>query len=383
VTLITDGDGDEVQRREYDAWGQVISTQPVDPAYRARYTYTGQEVEVAGLMNYGARLYDPVAGSFIQADSVIPDLYDSQALNRYAYARDNPIANSDPTGHSWLPAIAGGLVGGLVTGLTGNPVFGAAAGGAVYGAMRAAENGGGATEIFAAGLVGALFGATSGALGMAFPTAMGIAGVGMTGYQLYRGNTSLGELAAGMVAGYLGYQAGTGMRGASGSFAPAAPSDGEALSLNPEGGVDGGICSTAAECQGKIDYWRGRLVLEGRTPDFESATYNPSLPSDRDAEMELIRGKVHAWVGPGAMESEATLVETLLHEYAHKFYYGNTLEDHMGVNHYVVSTAWSISAQSGRNHQFWTAVADSSWLRLTGHYQYTPDVREWYITPAP
>jgi hypothetical protein len=44
-------------------------------------------------------LYNPVLGMFITPDSVIPDLYDPQKLNRYAYVRNNPIIYVDPSGH--------------------------------------------------------------------------------------------------------------------------------------------------------------------------------------------------------------------------------------------------------------------------------------------
>lgn len=43
-------------------------------------------------------------GKFIQPDSVIPDLTNPQAFNRYSYAYNNPIRYSDPTGHwpDWI-----------------------------------------------------------------------------------------------------------------------------------------------------------------------------------------------------------------------------------------------------------------------------------------
>jgi RHS repeat-associated protein len=66
----------------------------------AAYTYTDQEWEAeTGLYSYDARMYDPVLGRFLSADSIVPDWYDPQALDRYAYASNNPLKFRDPDGH--------------------------------------------------------------------------------------------------------------------------------------------------------------------------------------------------------------------------------------------------------------------------------------------
>ena len=50
------------------------------------YKFTDQEQDHGtGLYNYDARLYDPVLGMFVMADTVVPDTYNSQSLNRYSY----------------------------------------------------------------------------------------------------------------------------------------------------------------------------------------------------------------------------------------------------------------------------------------------------------
>ena len=64
------------------------------------YKYTGKELDDStGLYFYEARYYDPDLGRFISADTIVPSVTDPQALNRYSYARNNPILFTNPSGH--------------------------------------------------------------------------------------------------------------------------------------------------------------------------------------------------------------------------------------------------------------------------------------------
>jgi len=64
------------------------------------YGFTDQERDRStGFYNYDARQYDPEASRFISPDSLLPDPYDPQQLNRYAYARNNRLKYVDPSGH--------------------------------------------------------------------------------------------------------------------------------------------------------------------------------------------------------------------------------------------------------------------------------------------
>lgn len=64
------------------------------------YTYTGQKIDSSdGLMYYGARYYDAQVGRFISADTIVPSAGNPQSLNRYAYALNNPLRYTDPSGH--------------------------------------------------------------------------------------------------------------------------------------------------------------------------------------------------------------------------------------------------------------------------------------------
>ncbi|MDV9187496.1 ricin-type beta-trefoil lectin domain protein [Streptomyces sp. SR27] len=53
--------------------------------------------DASGYTPLGARLYDPVVGRFLSADPIV-DLTDPQQSNGYAYAHNNPVTHSDPSG---------------------------------------------------------------------------------------------------------------------------------------------------------------------------------------------------------------------------------------------------------------------------------------------
>lgn len=58
--------------------------------------------DASGYTPLGARLYDPAVGRFLCADPVL-DLADPAQSNGYAYAHNNPVTHSDPTGLSvWM-----------------------------------------------------------------------------------------------------------------------------------------------------------------------------------------------------------------------------------------------------------------------------------------
>jgi hypothetical protein len=44
-------------------------------------------------------MYDPVIGRFTTPDSIIPDVYDPQGLNPYAYCYNSPLVYVDPSGN--------------------------------------------------------------------------------------------------------------------------------------------------------------------------------------------------------------------------------------------------------------------------------------------
>ena len=67
------------------------------------FQYTGKLLDVVdGLYYEGARYYDPSTGRFITQDSEAGTQKDPMSLNRYVYARDNPMKMVDPNGHMFV-----------------------------------------------------------------------------------------------------------------------------------------------------------------------------------------------------------------------------------------------------------------------------------------
>jgi RHS repeat-associated protein len=82
----------------YMPWGTTRYTSGTNPS---GYYFTGQRWESSiGLYFYNARWYDPSAGRFIQADTIVPGAGNPQAYDRYAYVLNNPLKYVDPTGHA-------------------------------------------------------------------------------------------------------------------------------------------------------------------------------------------------------------------------------------------------------------------------------------------
>jgi len=63
------------------------------------WRFTGQREDATiGLYFYNARYLDPQLGRFTQADTIVPEPGNPQALNRYSYVLNNPVRYTDPTG---------------------------------------------------------------------------------------------------------------------------------------------------------------------------------------------------------------------------------------------------------------------------------------------
>ena len=111
VTHIADSKGNLVAEYSYDAWGRLR-----DPATQEHASsdlllwrgFTGHEwLPWFGLYNMNARLYDPVLGRFLSPDPYVQMPDNTQNLNRYLYALNNPFQYTDPSGEFLFAAIFG------------------------------------------------------------------------------------------------------------------------------------------------------------------------------------------------------------------------------------------------------------------------------------
>ena len=111
VTHIADSKGNLVTEYSYDAWGRLR-----DPATQEHASsdlllwrgFTGHEwLPWFGLYNMNARLYDPVLGRFLSPDPYVQMPDNTQNLNRYLYALNNPFQYKDDSGEFLFAAIFG------------------------------------------------------------------------------------------------------------------------------------------------------------------------------------------------------------------------------------------------------------------------------------
>ncbi|MDD5008374.1 MAG: toxin TcdB middle/N-terminal domain-containing protein, partial [Syntrophorhabdaceae bacterium] len=177
ASVVTDGEGNTKETIEYHPYGTYRLRTDLDAAFpNVNYTFTDQEDDdEAGLYNYKARLYDPLLGRFISADSIIPEPGNLQAFNRYSYCLNNPVLYTDPSGQFSLGDVFNAFITGVVaavvfwaTGGTGTPgmatfIAGITAG-AAGGATASALSGGNLQGILQGAMMGAVIGGATGGL---------------------------------------------------------------------------------------------------------------------------------------------------------------------------------------------------------------------------
>lgn len=88
---ISDASGAVVEKRLFDAWGNVVKVQNGAVASLAGQTllervYMGHEhLQSVGIININGRIYDPKLHRFLQPDENIQDPFSIQNHNRYGY----------------------------------------------------------------------------------------------------------------------------------------------------------------------------------------------------------------------------------------------------------------------------------------------------------
>ena len=113
TSITADGvSGARIAELRYKPWGETRYTWGATPTQRR---FTGQVLDsvAGGLYFYNARYYDPSLGRFTQADTIVPEPGNPQALNRYSYVGNSPVSETDPDGHCWpvCTALIGGAIG--------------------------------------------------------------------------------------------------------------------------------------------------------------------------------------------------------------------------------------------------------------------------------
>jgi RHS repeat-associated protein len=96
TSIVIDAAGNVINQTQYKAWGKErysSGTRPTNYGYTGQYSYYAD----FGLQFYNARWYDSSLGRFAQADPIVPG--GVQGYDRYAYANNNPLTYTDPTGH--------------------------------------------------------------------------------------------------------------------------------------------------------------------------------------------------------------------------------------------------------------------------------------------
>ena len=179
ILAITNGTGQVVEKRLFDAWGNIAKVQDGAGNTLAGLTvldrgYTGHEhLQSVGLIHMNGRLYDPKLHRFLQPDNYVQDPFNTQNYNRYGYCWNNPFKYTDPSGE-WIWILVGAIIGGVANWVAHGAQFNArgltafgigAAAGALAGIVGPAAfgwAGGGA-----AGAGGFIAGAGAGAAGSA------------------------------------------------------------------------------------------------------------------------------------------------------------------------------------------------------------------------
>ncbi len=94
VRQLYDASAVVVGSSRYDPFGNVMSQSGATSVF----AFAGEQQDGTGLEYLRARYYSAI-GRFAQPDSLVPNPFNPQSLNRYSYTLNNPVPYTDPTGH--------------------------------------------------------------------------------------------------------------------------------------------------------------------------------------------------------------------------------------------------------------------------------------------
>ena len=119
ILAITNDAGVILEKRQFDAWGEIIKVQDgagnnLNVLTILDRGYTGHEhLQGVGLINMNGRIYDPKLHRFLQPDNYVQDPSNTQNYNRYGYCWNNPLKYTDPSGEflTWSLSKGGFSIG--------------------------------------------------------------------------------------------------------------------------------------------------------------------------------------------------------------------------------------------------------------------------------
>ena len=117
VVGLTDPSGTQlVDTYSYDPTGNILTqTGTVPNNWQYAGGYFNQNT---GLTKFGTRYYDPTLGGWPQQDPVAGSLDNPDSLNRYLYAKDNPVNFTDPSGRfTYVGAVIFAIISAISSGV--------------------------------------------------------------------------------------------------------------------------------------------------------------------------------------------------------------------------------------------------------------------------
>ena len=90
-TLIADVNGNIIENTFYSPYGEIL-----EGGKNSKYGYEGKEYDsLTDDIDFEFRKYEPKIPIYDKPDTLIENVYDPQALNRYMFERGNPMKNKD------------------------------------------------------------------------------------------------------------------------------------------------------------------------------------------------------------------------------------------------------------------------------------------------